>query len=437
MNLRANIIRLIPRLVWLATVTWPQPGHAIPVFARIYDKPCSACHTTYPQLNPAGETFRLNGLHGFTPKIEPFRFGRWFELPRTLPVALAMAVGGDYSKVSRPGAPEPMQKHHNLEFLSILVGTELGPHLAFLGDYAPLFHNTRTGELKTNRDPGLAFLQVHAAEWEHLFNLKAGLFELPFSPSPRVHRLTVQPYLTYGLTAFSLLGKSPPNNGSRSDTLALGATQYGVEMSAFGTASGRSLALGLVSGSNNHTDNNSSMDVYLRAGQQLGFHRLGLLAYYSPDVLGDGAVDSALRFGPDVALYFRRLLILGQFLAAHDTDPLTFGESLWWFAGFVEADFRITPSLVALLRPEAVKTTTFDDSTKGGSTRLRKHLWQLSGGLQWLLLENLKFLVEGTYGENAEELAGRQTESYAITVRLHTSFWPLTPPGLEWLRPRR
>ena len=154
-------------------------------------------------------------------------------------------------------------------------------------------------------------------------------------------------------------------------------------------------------------------------------------------MLGRGAVDAAVRFGPDLVLYFRRLMILGQFLAAHDSDPLTFGESLWWFAGFVEADFRITPTVVALLRPEAVKSTTFDDTTKGGTTRLRKHIWQITGGLQWLLLENLKLLVEGTYGENAESLAGRTTESYAVTIRLHTSFWPLTPPGLEWLRPVR
>lgn len=420
-------------LAWLAC---PHASQAIPVFARIYDQPCSACHTTYPQLNPAGESFRLNGLHGFTPKIEPLRFGRWFELPRTLPVAVAMAVGGDYSKVNRPGTPTPTEKHYNLEFFSLLVGAELGPHLAFLGDYAPLFHNTRTGELKRNKDPGLAFLQIHGAEWGHLFNLKAGLFELPFSVSPRVHRLSVQPYLTYGQTAFSLLGVKPPN-GSRADTLALGATQFGIESSAHDTGSGRSFALGLTSGSNNKTDNNSSMDVYVRAGQQLGFHRAGLLAYYSPDVLGGGVVDSALRFGPDVALYFRRLMILGQFLAARDSNPTTFHESLWWFAGFVEANFRVTPTIVALLRPEAVKTTTFDDTDAGGATRVRKHLWQITGGVQWLVLENLKLLTEGTYGENSESLTDRTTDSWAITVRLHTSFWPLTPPGLDYLRPAR
>lgn len=407
------------------------------MFARIYDKPCSACHTTYPQLNPAGENFRLNGLHGMPPKIEPLRFGRWFELPRTLPMALSLAVGGDFSKVSRPGSPESLQKHYNLEVLSVLLGAELGPHLAFLADYAPLLHNTRTGELDVNTRPGLAFLQVHAAEWGYLFNLKGGLFELPFSVSPRVHRLSVQPYLTYGLTAFTLLGKKAPNNGARIETLALGATQFGAEMSAFESARGHSLALGLTSGSNNRTDNNSSMDVYVRAGQMFGFHRAGLLAYYSPDILGRGAVDSVWRFGPDLTLYFRRLMLLGQFLAARDSNPTTYGEPLWWFGGFIEADYRLTPTLVALLRPEVAKTSTFDDTAAGGSTHLRKQLWQITGGVQWLMLDNLKVLVEGTYGENYESVAEQTTESYAITVRVHTSFWPFTPPGLAWLRAPR
>jgi hypothetical protein len=50
-------------------VLWARPAFAIPVFARVYDKPCSAYHTVYPQLNPAGEDFRAHGLHGFTPVV--------------------------------------------------------------------------------------------------------------------------------------------------------------------------------------------------------------------------------------------------------------------------------------------------------------------------------------------------------------------------------
>jgi hypothetical protein len=52
-----------------ACVLWARPALAIPVFARVYDKPCSTCHTVYPQLNPAGEDFRAHGLHGLTPVV--------------------------------------------------------------------------------------------------------------------------------------------------------------------------------------------------------------------------------------------------------------------------------------------------------------------------------------------------------------------------------
>jgi hypothetical protein len=424
--------------VVLARLLWADPSAGIPVFARIYDKPCGACHTTYPQLNPAGENFRLNGLHGMTPKIEPLlRLGPWFELPGTFPFALAMAVGDDISKVSRPGSPEDLQEHANLEFLSILAGGELGQHLAFLADYQPLRHDTRTGSLEVSTNLGMAVLQAHAATRGWLFNLKGGLFELPFSVSPRVHRLSVQSYQTYGLTAFSLLGRRlPPNNGARQETLALNSTQFGAEISAFQSETGHTVALGLAAGSNNRTDNNSSKDVYVRIGRVLGFHRAGMLVYYSPDILGRGAVDSALRFGPDVTLYYRRLTVLSQFLAARDSNPTTYGEDMWWYGGFVEADYRLTPTLVALFRPELTGMPTFDDTDHGGTTRIRRHLWQVTAGLQWLVLENLKLIAEGTYGENNEAVAGKTTESYAMTVRAHTSFWPLTPPGLEWLRSR-
>jgi hypothetical protein len=62
-------------------------------------------------------------------------------------------------------------------------------------------------------------------------------------------------------------------------------------------------------------------------------------------------------------------------------------------------------------------------------------VWQLTAGAQWLPLENLKLVVEGTYGENHEDVMDDTTESWLVTVRLATAFWPFTPPGLEFLMP--
>jgi len=48
-------------------VLYPARALGIPVFARIYDKPCGTCHTVFPQLNPQGESFRAYGMHGLPP----------------------------------------------------------------------------------------------------------------------------------------------------------------------------------------------------------------------------------------------------------------------------------------------------------------------------------------------------------------------------------
>jgi hypothetical protein len=261
---------------------WVRPVFAIPVFARVYDKPCSACHTTFPQLNPAGEDFRARGLHGFTPVIKPIKVGSAFELPGTLPLALAFGVGEDLSKVDTPGKENPTRTHLNFEFLSLFSGGELGPHLAYLVDYAPVITNPQTGEISINTRLGLGFLQAHQEWGRWLLNLKAGLFELPLAASPRVHRLSVQPYLTYSLNAYSLLGRPPPTRGARKDTLNLSATQIGVELNGLDPEGGFGWSIGATNGSNNRWDNNASKDFYFRLSQAYGFHKAGLFLYYRP-----------------------------------------------------------------------------------------------------------------------------------------------------------
>jgi hypothetical protein len=450
-----NVLALLV-LLWSTTcVLWARPAFAIPVFARLYNKPCSACHTVYPQLNPAGEDFRAHGLHGFTPIVEPLRVGSLFELPGILPLAIAFGVGEDIGKVDTPGRSNPTPTHFDFEFLSLVAGGELGRHLAFLVDYAPVTTNPHTGEISINTRLGLGFVQAHAEKWGWLTNLKVGLFELPLGVSPRVHRLSVQPYLVYGLSAFSLLGRPPHRNkipdeeGEKEDATGeygppgknafiLGATQIGVELNGLQPATGLSWALGVMSGSNNRRDNNASKDFYLRLSQAYGLHKVGFFLYYSPDLLGPGEQDQALRLGPDFSLYSRRFQLLGQFLAGYDSNPSGYNQDLWYYGGFLEGNYRFTPTLVSLLRMDYAWTPRFDDTSRGGSTQVRRRLWGVTGGGQWLLLENLKLVAEATYGENQERVSDRTVKSWSGTVRLVTAFWPLTPPGLsEWLNRRR
>jgi hypothetical protein len=406
-------------------------AEAIPVFARIYGKPCSACHTVYPQLNPAGEYFRAKGLHSMEAKVQPIRIAPGFEVPGTLPIAFSLAAGEDVSRVSIPHVPDSTQDHLNLEFAAVLAGGELGPHLAFLADYAPAFSIPQTGDLLTNHNLGLGFLQGHAEPWGWLMNLKAGLLELPLGTSPRVHRLSMTSYLLYGLSAFSLLGRQRPI-----DSPALSETQIAFELSGLDPNGGANFAAGVANGTNNQAIGRGELDAYVRLAQNFGLHKAGLFAYYSPDFARQGGRDEGFRLGPDVNFFWRQAGLRGQFLAGYDDSPTGQHVELWSYGAFAEGEYRWTPAIVTLARFEWAAMPTFDDTGHGGTTRVRRRVFQVTGGAQYLLLENLKLIFEANYGENREVVAERKVESWLVTFRIATAFWPLTPPGLDLLFPR-
>jgi hypothetical protein len=402
------------------------------VFARVYDKPCSACHTVFPQLNPAGEAFRARGMHGIPPAVKPIKVAPGIDLPGTMPVAGSVAVGEDVTSSKATGREGSTVSHFNLGYLALLAGGEIGPHLAALFDYAPLRANTRSGELIENKRMGMGFLQAHAGIGDWLINLRGGLFELPLGTSPRVHRLSAQSYLLYQVNAFSLLGIGPPVD-KRSDSLSLASTQYGAELSGLESTRGWNWALGFTSGSNNRSDNNDSKDFFSRFGLNWGLHRAGFFLYYSPDILSSGTRDAAWRFGPDVQLWYRQITVRGQLLAANDSNPTGSHRDLWYYGGFAEADYRWLASLVALARFEYVATPTFDDSNDGGP-HVQRDVWQFTWGLQWLLYENLKVVLEATYGENREDVSNRTAKTWSGTIRVATAFWMAIPPALEeWI----
>jgi hypothetical protein len=417
------------------SVLRPPPAAAIPVFARIYDEPCGACHTVFPQLNPAGEHFRAHGLHGLTPKIEPIQVGAGLELPGTLPLALYLSVGEDVTHVDPAGDSASTRTQFNLEFFRLLAGGELGRHLSFLADYEFVETDPVTGDIETLVHPYQGFLNAHADRWGWLGNVKGGWYEQPLGVSPLIHRLSVRPYLIYGANACSLLDTSPPGTTCE-DQPVLGSPQIGASVGALHAASGFDWAAGMTNGANTHLKTTpASADAHVHLSKAFGPHKVGFFAYYSPDIVGRGFDDRTVRFGPDLDLYSRRFRFLGQFLAEHESNPTGSRKGIWYYGGFLEADFRLTTALVSLLRMDYAWNPRFDDRSRGGGTHMERRLWELTGGLQWLIVENLKAVAEVTYGESHEAVSDSESASWRATLRVVTAFWPLTPPGLaEWTR---
>jgi hypothetical protein len=418
-------------------VLYPERAAAIPVFARIYDKPCGTCHTLFPQLNPDGETFRAHGFHGLPPAVEPLKVGSLLDVPGTLPLALYFQTGEDVTKVDAPAQRNPTNTHFNLDLLSLLAGGELGPHLAFLIDYRVLESEPDTGDIEWYSVPYQAYFMAHAERWGWLANLKGGWYELPLGVSPTIHRLSARPYLVYETNACTLLGAAPPHGAcERQPTLE--TTQLGTEISALQPDRGFSWTVGYSNWSNSEPNTGASENVYLHVSQALGLHRLGLFAFYSPNIAGGDVSDHTYRIGPDLNFYSRRLRLLGQFLAEYESNPTGHDQALWYYGGFLEGDYRLTTTLLSLLRFDYAWAPTFDDTMQGGDTRVRRRLWEFTGGAQWAVLQNVKLVAELTYGEDHESVSDRTVKTWAGTIRLVTAFWLLAPPGVsEWMEGQR
>lgn len=407
-----------------------SPAAAIPLFARIYDKPCGTCHTVFPQLNPEGENFRAHGLHGLRPAIKPLNVGPYFDVPGTLPLAVYIIGGEDFSHVSAPGQADSTRANLDLDYFKLLAGGEIGRHLAFLADYELLETEPDTGATQINTLPHQAYIVAHAEPWGWLGNLKGGWYELPLTVSPDIHRLSAHPYLIYGLSACALLDVASPH-GSCDDTARLGDPQIGMDLGAVQPARGVSWNVGVTTGSNNRLDTSASPDLYLHLSQALGLHRLGFFVFYAPDLVGGGVHDRTLRLGPDMDFYTRQLRVLGQFLAAQESNPTGHRQDLWYWGGFLEADYRWTPALLSLLRLDSAWMPRFDDTAHGGDTQVRRRIWEATAGCQWSIWDDLKLAAEVTYGENHEAVSDQTTQTWTGTVRLITAFWPFAPPGFD------
>jgi hypothetical protein len=215
----------------------------------------------------------------------------------------------------------------------------------------------------------------------------------------------------------------------------LGQTQLGAEISGLHPERGLAWAVAFTNGSDNRVDDAASKDVHLRLSQQLGGQRVGGYVAYSPDVAGHGVGNESVHFGPDLDIYSRRAHVVGQLLAAHESNPTDRHRGLWYYGGFVEGHYRVTKDLLALLRFEHVWTQTFDDTRQGGATQVRRRVVEVTAGWQWLPLENVRLIAEVTYGRDDETVSNQVTNEWVGTLRLATAFWPFAPPFLAPTQP--
>lgn len=196
-------------------ILYSSPAVALPIFAKKYNLPCTACHEAFPKLNDIGIAFRDNGYQMGTERDTPEEnpVASPFTL-RTTPifdVKTQSAVPTDQSN-----ADSVTTGTFNLTGLDILSGGVLAKDISYLLVITPFLDNSVDVESAWVR-----FSNLFESSW---LNIKFGKHELdiPFTQK-RAFGLTNagSNYLVYNYH---------PGGPANINSFLMGSNQYGVEI---------------------------------------------------------------------------------------------------------------------------------------------------------------------------------------------------------------
>ena len=207
LRLVRSLLFITPAAAVILTFLAPPAGHALPLFARKYEMPCTQCHLAFPRLNAFGMQFRQNGYRVGDEKGQ----SPWES--KEFPLSLVGNVGIQYLRGEeadtsatgggRRGHSSTSQFVQNaVEFHT--AGT-LGPNVTFHFDNG---FAGPGGALSS----GMAFLQFDDVAKEGALNVKAGIYdaEIPYLSDSR--KTTLNGYIN----PITLDGRGLELNGTKS-----------------------------------------------------------------------------------------------------------------------------------------------------------------------------------------------------------------------------
>jgi len=167
---------------------WARPAHAVPVFARAYQTPCTTCHVQFPKLNAFGMAFKQRGYR------MPGEKGKFVWKKDNLPLAALAQI--TYERLDTGDAITGTVDRRGLDFFS---AGSVGPRISYFLDYG--FSQERftttdgaTGEVTTTV-PGGTFLILDDLVPKSALNLRAGIMSDEFFYLSTARRTTMADYL--------------------------------------------------------------------------------------------------------------------------------------------------------------------------------------------------------------------------------------------------
>jgi len=375
-----GLSRIGARLVVLgALLTYAQPSHAIPAFARKYGLPCSACHEAWPKLNNFGQVFRDNGYQLGNNRDAPI-----YQEPSYFPLTIRVTPQWHRESNDRravdvvPGVPtggtvesRVTTSGFDLTGVELFAAGTLYKNISFA--VQPFLDTNGTSLLQMF----VRFDNLLGSPW---LNVKFGKFELDtLTSQERILTLnnTGGAYYTYFF-------RPPGDNNSFG---GIGNNQLGVELMGHSANSYTRYAISVLSSNNGQPGlpSNNNYDVYGDFTQgfeipRLGLQRVGVYGYAgeSPTffqtrggvpIAGTGKGNrSFYRAGAYGLWYVGRFdfstfylhgqenVFLGNAVPADQPFNLPKGAAgPAWNGGFVEAHYTYNPRLVLIGRYELIR----------------------------------------------------------------------------------
>jgi hypothetical protein len=369
---------------------------------------------------------------------------------------------------------------------SLFLSAPLGKHLSFFIEF-PMFESkaweftpTGPGEARVAQHGNFQLptespvFEVAKFWWNNLLgdglprdsvNLLGGITHLPLAyPSGKV-RLAVNQYLVYERRGLDYISPRPVNDlfsvaGTSDRLFRLGEPQGMLEVNGMIVRGGKVEAvakpstpwleyhLGGTNASNSASDGNVQKGVYGRLVGRWYNQSLGAFAFWTPNLVDQPMIDAATLTGPGGG----RIIRAGSFQSARvsagpdatlslapfkiplslendvlynrESNPTGYGMEFIWWGGFHQLNYFPTKTSVLYARYDWIYGNSFDDTGAGGESKSHPMEWDIIGGLQFLVFENLKMIGEYRHHEFDDRVtSGRSTlKDDGFTVRAMTGF---------------
>jgi hypothetical protein len=351
---------------------------SIPAFARKYSLPCSACHTTWPELNSFGQRFRDNGYQLGNDRDAPI-----WQNPAYWPAAIRTTPQWHLERTDhQPVDAIPGDAASGtVERTITQSGFDLsGVDLLFLGT---LHKNISFGFIPSSDNTGSFHLEAAYVRFNNLLdthwaNVKVGKFELDNLVSEKRFFFLSANGGIYQNYHFVPVGDAT--------AFGLGDNQLGVEFSGHSensyTRYGVSV-LGSTDGEVGFSGGSHTYDAALTLSQafdagSLGIQRIGAYAYLGQrpttfetvagaPIPGTGTANKSFqRYGVAGDFFLGSLEFLPLYLRAQDDaylgtatpggQPLPAGaRAPKWNGGFLEAHYYVNPQFMFMGRGEFIR----------------------------------------------------------------------------------